>query len=160
MHKLYLMVSVSICFDASGFTQTMDPWKCTLSGGANSLSMVPSSILNKVNEKAQPEKEERDTGHVVEAGVDIDIKEVYFLIMHFLSVGPCQRTFEQFGNDLLEHQLLPRRYHAWFSRSGVGSGNNNDDALSFPLSYSKLVERYRCFAIYITLVIGIVQCQA
>ncbi|VVA25341.1 PREDICTED: bromodomain and WD [Prunus dulcis] len=120
----------------------MDPWKCTLSGGANSLSMAPPSILHKVNEKAQPEKEERDTGHVVEAGVDIDIREVYFLIMHFLSVGPCQRTFEQFGNDLLEHQLLPRRYHAWFSRSGVGSGNNNDDAISFPLSYNKLVERY------------------
>ncbi|BFG43501.1 hypothetical protein CerSpe_297750 [Prunus speciosa] len=75
----------------------MDPWKCTLSGGANSLSMAPSSILNKVNEEAQPEKEERDTGHVVEAGADMDIREV-----------------------------LPRRYHAWFSRSGVGSGNNND----------------------------------
>ncbi|BFG43500.1 hypothetical protein CerSpe_297740 [Prunus speciosa] len=110
----------------AGCTQTMDPWKCTLSGGANSLSMAPSSILNKVNEEAQPEKEERDTGHVVEAGADMDIREVYFLIMHFLSVGPCQRTFEQFGNDLLEHQVLPRRYHAWFSRSGVGSGNNND----------------------------------
>lgn len=127
----------------------MDSWKCTLSGGATSLTMAPSSTLNKVNEKAQLEKEERDTGHAVEAGVDIDIREVYFLIMHFLSVGPCQRTFEQFGNDLLEHQLLPRRYHAWFSRSGVGSGNNNDDATSFPLSYKKLVERYICIGLLI-----------
>ncbi|KAM1953621.1 hypothetical protein ACFX15_007938 [Malus domestica] len=120
----------------------MDPRKCTLSGGVTSLAMAPSSILNKLNEKAQFEKEERDTGHAIEAGVDIDIREVYFLIMHFLSLGPCQRTFEQFGNDLLEHQLLPRRYHAWFSRSGIGSDNSNEDATSFPLSYSNLVERY------------------
>ncbi|TQD80063.1 hypothetical protein C1H46_034348 [Malus baccata] len=119
----------------------MDPRKCTLSGGATSFAMAPPSILNRLNEKAQFGKEERDTGHVVEAGVDIDIREVYFLIMHFLSLGPCQRTFEQFGNDLLEHQLLPRRFHAWFSRSGIGS-DNNEDATSFPLSYSNLVERY------------------
>ncbi|XP_068310472.1 uncharacterized protein [Pyrus communis] len=120
----------------------MDPRKCTLSGGATSLAMAPPSILNRLNEKAQFEKEERDAGHVVEAGVDIDIREVYFLIMHFLSLGPCQRTFEQFGNDLLEHQLLPRRFHAWFSRSRIGSDNSNEDATSFPLSYNNLVERY------------------
>ncbi|GMP76366.1 hypothetical protein CsSME_00033079 [Camellia sinensis var. sinensis] len=62
--------------------------------------------------------------------------------MHFLSAGPCHRTYGQFWNELLEHQLLPRRYHAWYSRSGVHSGDENDDGLSFPLSYNKLVERY------------------
>ncbi|KAL6184879.1 hypothetical protein ACLB2K_046278 [Fragaria x ananassa] len=104
--------------------------------------MAPSNILSKVNERAKFEKEERDTGHTVEAGADVDIKEVYFLIMHFLSVGPCQKTFEQLANDLLEHQLLPRRYHAWFSRSGISNSNDNDSSSSFPLSYNKLVERY------------------
>ncbi|TYK16217.1 bromodomain and WD repeat-containing protein 1 isoform X1 [Cucumis melo var. makuwa] len=39
-------------------------------------------------------------------------------------------------------ELLPRRYHAWYSRSGVHSGHENDDGLSFPLSYQHLVERY------------------
>ncbi|KAM2950573.1 hypothetical protein COP2_000167 [Malus domestica] len=61
----------------------MDPRKCTLSGGATSLAMTPPSILNRLNEKARFEKEERDTGHVVEAGVDIDIREVYFFYYAF-----------------------------------------------------------------------------
>lgn len=76
-----------------------------------------------------------------EADVDVDLREVYFLIMHFLSAGPCHRTYGQFWNELLEHQLLPRRYHAWYSRSGMHSGDENDDGISFPLSYNKLVER-------------------
>lgn len=75
------------------------------------------------------------------AEADIDLTEVYFLIMHFLSAGPCHRTYGQFWNELLEHQLLPRRYHSWYSRSGVPSGDENDDGMSFPLSYNKLVER-------------------
>lgn len=125
----------------------MDSRKCTPFGGANSLNMAPSNILSKVNERAKFEKEERDTGHTVEAGADVDIKEVYFLIMHFLSVGPCQKTFEQLANDLLEHQLLPRRYHAWFSRSGISNSNDNDSSSSFPLSYNKLVERYKSLLI-------------
>lgn len=78
----------------------------------------------------------------MEADVNVDHREIYFLIMHFLSGGPCQRTCGQFWNELLEHDLLPRRYHAWYSRSGVPSGDENDDGLSFPLSYSKVVERY------------------
>lgn len=139
--------------DISGCTQIMDPWKCPPFGGTNSLNMAPSNILSKVNERAKFEKEERDIGHTVEAGAEVDIREIYFLIMHFLSVGPCRRTFEQFANDLLEHQLLPRRYHAWFSRSGVGSGNDNDNNTSFPLSYNKLVERYKCFLFRLTLII-------
>ncbi|KAL9225130.1 hypothetical protein vseg_001088 [Gypsophila vaccaria] len=78
----------------------------------------------------------------MEADVDVDLKEVYFLIMHFLSAGPCQRTCGQFWNELLEHNLLPRRYHAWYSRSGVPSGDEYDDGNSFPLSYNKVAERY------------------
>ncbi|KAK4800301.1 hypothetical protein SAY86_020788 [Trapa natans] len=73
--------------------------------------------------------------------VDVDFKEVYFLIMHFLSSGPCQRTYRHLWDELLEHQLLPRRYHAWYSRSGGPSRDDNDDGVSFPLSYNELVER-------------------
>ncbi|KAK4775805.1 hypothetical protein SAY87_023766 [Trapa incisa] len=73
--------------------------------------------------------------------VDVDLKEVYFLIMHFLSSGPCQTTYRHLWDELLEHRLLPRRYHAWYSRSGGPSGDENDDGVSFPLSYNKLVER-------------------
>ncbi|KAK8636104.1 hypothetical protein V6N13_004814 [Hibiscus sabdariffa] len=79
---------------------------------------------------------------LVETNVDIDLREIYFLIMQFLSAGPCQRTFELLSKELLEHRLLPRRYHAWFSRSGDHSGNNDDDGFSFPLSFNNLVERY------------------
>ena len=122
----------------------MDNWKCISPTGAPSLTMAPLNFSNKVHEKAQPEKEPGATGHVVETGVDIDLREVYFLIMHFLSSGPCQRTFGQFCNELLEYQLLPRRYHAWFSRSGARSGDGDDDGISFPLSYNNLGERYTC----------------
>lgn len=110
-----------------------------------SLSMPPLNFSNKVHEKAQYAELET-AACPVEADVDIDLREVYFLIMHFLSAGPCRRTYGQFWNELLEHQLLPRRYHAWYSRSGVRSGDENDNGLSFPLSYNKLVERYMmCF---------------
>ncbi|KAG6726304.1 hypothetical protein I3843_02G062800 [Carya illinoinensis] len=78
----------------------------------------------------------------MEHDVDIDLREVYFLIMHFLSAGPCHITYGQFWNELLEHQLLPRRYHAWYSRNGTHSGDENDDSLSFPLNYTMLMERY------------------
>ncbi|KAL6645709.1 hypothetical protein ACP70R_017317 [Stipagrostis hirtigluma subsp. patula] len=74
--------------------------------------------------------------------VDIDMREVYFLIMHFLSHGPFKRTFGELCNELLEHQLLPRRYHSWYSRGGFHSGEENDDGISLPLDYLKLVERY------------------
>ncbi|XP_042509734.1 PH-interacting protein-like isoform X2 [Macadamia integrifolia] len=107
-----------------------------------SLNMPPSKFSNKVHEKAPYPEEEGAACPPAEADVDIDLREVYFLIMHFLSAGPCHRTYGQFWNELLEHQLLPRRYHAWYSRSGVRSGDENDSGLSFPLSYNKLVERY------------------
>ncbi|GAV70868.1 WD40 domain-containing protein/Bromodomain domain-containing protein [Cephalotus follicularis] len=103
-------------------------------------SLKPLSFSNKVHEHtplAEPE-----TSYGVDNEVEIDLSEVYFLIMHFLSAGPCQRTYGQLWNELLEHQLLPRRYHAWYSRNGVRSGDEDDDGSSFPLSYTKLVERY------------------
>uniref|UniRef100_A0A5B6ZS60 Putative bromodomain and WD repeat-containing protein 3 isoform X1 n=1 Tax=Davidia involucrata TaxID=16924 RepID=A0A5B6ZS60_DAVIN len=103
------------------------------------MNMKPLSFSIKANKKAQLADPESGP---MEADVDIDLREVYFLIMHFLSAGPCHRTYGQFWNELLEHQLLPRRYHAWYSRRGVHSGDENDDGLSFPLSYNKLVERY------------------
>lgn len=104
---------------------------------APSGSMKSLNLSGKANQNSQPSDPQRST----EADVDIDMGEVYFLIMHFLSAGPCHRTYGQFWNELLEHQLLPRRYHAWYSRSGAPSGDENDDGRSFPLSYTRLVER-------------------
>ena len=74
--------------------------------------------------------------------VDIDVKEVYFLIMHFLSDGPCRKTFAQLREELEEYKLLPRRYHAWYSREGLCSGDKEDDGISVPLSYPELLQRY------------------
>lgn len=108
------------------------------SGNAPIVNMKHLSISSKVSEKAQLEM----TNQNHDLDVDIDLREVYFLIMHFLSAGPCHKTYLQFRNELLEHQLLPRRYHAWYSRSGTRGGDEDDDGLSLPLSYNKLVERY------------------
>nr|GEU54066.1 PH-interacting protein [Tanacetum cinerariifolium] len=102
-------------------------------------SLKALSLSSKVKERA-PIVDVNRRGN--ETGADIDLREVYFLIMHFLSAGPCHRTYGQFWNELLEHQLLPRRYHSWYSRSGITTGDENDDGMSFPLSYNKLVERY------------------
>lgn len=74
--------------------------------------------------------------------VDMDLREVYFLILHFLSSGPCERTFGHLRDEILEKGLLPRRYHSWWSRSGTCSGRADDDGISLPLSYDNLVERY------------------
>ncbi|KAJ4956498.1 hypothetical protein NE237_013281 [Protea cynaroides] len=126
----------------AGFPQIMALRKYVPAGDVPSVNMAPSKFLNKVHEKAQYAEAETAAGPPVEADVDIDLKEVYFLIMHFLSAGPCHRTYGQFWNELLEHQLLPRRFHAWYSRTGKRSGDENDNGLSFPLSYNKLVERY------------------
>ncbi|KAM1723472.1 uncharacterized protein LOC126608456 [Malus sylvestris] len=107
------------------------------------FSMKPLSFLSKVHDKNQPEDlETTHISHAKEPDADIDLGEVYFLIMHFLSAGPCHRTCGQLWNELLEHQLLPRRYHAWYSRKGIHSGDENDDGKSFPLNYNMLVHRY------------------
>ena len=99
----------------------------------------------------------------VETDVDIDLREIYFLIMHFLSVGPCRRTFLNFKEELLEHQLLPRRYHAWFSRSGEPRVDDadEDDGISLPLDYSNLVGRYFCiiYAFWFGFVLIITICK-
>ncbi|KAH7513458.1 hypothetical protein FEM48_Zijuj12G0202000 [Ziziphus jujuba var. spinosa] len=110
------------------------------SGDAPSVSMKPLSFSSKMHENNR--LADMETNRDVEPDVDIDLREVYFLIMHFLSAGPFPRTFGQFWNELLEHQLLPRRFHAWYSRNGAHSGDENDDGMSFPLSYDMLVERY------------------
>ncbi|KAL5541939.1 hypothetical protein UlMin_009649 [Ulmus minor] len=107
---------------------------------APSLSLKPLKLSIKMHENAQLANLERSSA--VEPDVDIDLREVYFLIMHLLSAGPFPRTYGQFWNELLEHKLLPRRYHAWYSRNGAHSGDENDDGMSLPLSYSSLVERY------------------
>lgn len=107
-------------------------------GNVPLVGIKPLSFSSKVHENAQ----HVDAEARVEPDVDIDLREVYFLIMHFLSAGPCHRTCGQFWNELLEHQLLPRRYHAWHSRGGAITGDENDDGLSFPLSYNKLADRY------------------
>ncbi|KAL2642281.1 hypothetical protein R1flu_009868 [Riccia fluitans] len=73
--------------------------------------------------------------------VEVDLREVYFLVMHFLANGPCTRAFGQLWNELLQHKLLPRRYHAWYSREHHASGDENDDGLSFPLSYQDVAHR-------------------
>ncbi|KAG4946248.1 hypothetical protein JHK87_042255 [Glycine soja] len=102
------------------------------SGNAPSVNMKHLSFSSKVPKKA--ELDEANLNHNMD--VDIDLREIYFLIMHFLSAGPCHKTHLQFWNELLEHQLLPRRYHAWYSRTGACSGDKDDDGLSFPLNYN------------------------
>lgn len=128
-------------------------WKC--SAGASSLCKASLNVSTAVPEKALVEQERRVADHASMTNADIDLREIYFLIMQFLSAGPCQKTFEQLSKELLEHQLLPRRYHAWFSRSGAHSGNNDDDGISFPLSYNNLVERYACILYHFILIINV-----
>lgn len=119
------------------FTGDMDFRKFTSLGGPCSSRMMV--LPNKVPGVVGCEKQA--ASHAMEDDVDIDLREVYFLILHFLSGGPCHRTFELLQNELLEHQLLPRRYHALFSRTNARSGSEDDDGTSFPLNYSNLVDR-------------------
>lgn len=105
-------------------------------------SAIMPSLVRRSNEEVHLDGAVKMVDIPTEEDVDIDLREVYFLIMHFLSGGPCHRTCGQLWNELLEHKLLPRRYHAWYSRSGLHSGDEDDDGLSFPLSYAQLVERY------------------
>jgi PH-interacting protein len=122
----------------------MDSKKCKPSTGiASSMNVAPLSVPNQEDEMVRSLK---DMVAVGGTDVDIDLREVYFLIMHFLSVGPCQRSFVQLKNELLEHRLLPRRYHAWFSRSGDPGEDEtgDDDGISLPLHYNNLVDRYFC----------------
>ncbi|KAK1278956.1 hypothetical protein QJS04_geneDACA007096 [Acorus gramineus] len=121
----------------------MAPRKHKPSGDPSSLNMEPLNFPKKALEISLLEDPKINAGPPAsDADVDIDIREVHFLIMHFLSAGPCKRTCGQFWKELLENQLLPRRYHAWYSRNGECSGNEDDNGISFPLCYDNLVERY------------------
>lgn len=112
-----------------------------------SVSMKPLNFSSKMRDNTQFVDPEAETSLAVETDVDIDLREVYFLIMHFLSAGPCRRTFGLFWKELLDHQLLPRRYHASYSRNSVPCRDEKDDGMSFPLSYNMLTERYaQCFS--------------
>ncbi|CAA0831983.1 Unknown protein [Striga hermonthica] len=91
---------------------------------------------------AQMEDREGFADYGSSMDVDVDLRDIYFMIMHFLAAGPCQKTFRQMWEELSEHALLPRRYHAWYSRRGTVSGDLNDDGNSFPLNYDNLIGRY------------------
>ncbi|KAG8389559.1 hypothetical protein BUALT_Bualt02G0241800 [Buddleja alternifolia] len=120
----------------------MDLRKCKSFNDEPSVSMGKVNFLNEIHAKAQMEDHEEPVGSAASMDVDVDLREIYFLIMHFLSGGPCQKTFGQLWGELLEHELLPRRYHAWYSRSGEVCGDEYDDGNSFPLDYNNLVGRY------------------
>ena len=118
--------------------------KHQVSSNAASISLAPLDFPSHELEKVNPLNSVMSPDVAAMDGVDIDMREIYFLIMHFLSHGPFKRTFGELCNELLEHQLLPRRYHAWYSRGGFHSGEENDDGISLPLGYAKLAERYKC----------------
>lgn len=144
---------VVLCFSFSllvfvvGCFSNMDSKKCKPSKGvASSMNVVPLSVPKQEDEMARSLKDMV----AVKSNVDIDLREVYFLILHFLSAGPCQRSFVQLRNELLEHRLLPRRYHAWFSRSGEPGEDDadDDDGISLPLDYNNLMDRYFLLSFY------------
>lgn len=107
--------------------------------------METSNLANLVQGNVPLESQER---HSSLTDVDMDLREVYFLILHFLSTGPCERTFGHLRDEILEKGLLPRRYHSWWSRSGTCSGRADDDGISLPLSYDNLIERYCFFSFF------------
>ncbi|KAI3819205.1 hypothetical protein L1987_13030 [Smallanthus sonchifolius] len=129
--------TTSGCLD----TGTMELGNQTSFDKASSTTMQHLGFLDRLHTKAQNQPES-ETGHVTVADLDVDLREIYFLIMHFLSSGPCQRTFTQFCNELVEYQLLPKRYHAWYSRNGEVTGDETDDGISLPLSYEGVAQRY------------------
>ncbi|PIM98286.1 hypothetical protein CDL12_29234 [Handroanthus impetiginosus] len=122
--------------------ETMDLRKSSCLKDALSLSVGTVHFPNKLHAKPQMEDREEPADSAASVDVDVDLREIYFLIMHFLSAGPLQKTFQQLWAELLEHEFLPRRYHAWYSRSGAVSEAENDDGNSFPLDYDNLVRRY------------------
>ncbi|KAM7258435.1 hypothetical protein ACFE04_014176 [Oxalis oulophora] len=105
-----------------------------------SVNVKPLKLSKKVHECAQlAELQTR----APDTDIDVDLTEVYFLIMHFLSGGPCQKTSGELFKELIKHQLLPRRYHAFYSRDGSPSVNGDNVGHSFPLSYTQLANRYQ-----------------
>lgn len=84
--------------------------------------------------------------------VEVDISEIYFLVMHFLSGSPCHRAFAQLSNDVLQHKLLPRRFHALPSRGGKQAVDEDDDGMSSPISYDTIVARL-IFRLYLRVIL-------
>ncbi|ESQ32349.1 hypothetical protein EUTSA_v10003509mg [Eutrema salsugineum] len=109
---------------------------------ADSLSLPMKPLNFSRNLPGNVQIADPDIAQNVVPNIDLDLREVYFLMLHLLSSGPCQRTYALLRHELLEHELLPRRYHAWYSRSGLPSGDENDDGNSFPLNYTELAKRY------------------
>ncbi|XP_057782211.1 uncharacterized protein LOC131000357 [Salvia miltiorrhiza] len=120
----------------------MDCRKYTCVSNAPSMNVGTISFPSKAHAKQQMIDHEEAADCAASMDVDVDLREIYFLIMHFLSSGPCQKTFRQLHEELLEHGLLPRRYHAWYSRSNAVCRDENDDGKSFPLNYENLIGRY------------------
>ncbi|KAF3581756.1 hypothetical protein DY000_02036135, partial [Brassica cretica] len=100
------------------------------------------------------QRQDRLACHSSPADVDMDLREVYFLILHFLSNGPCDRTFGHLRDEILEKGLLPRRYHSWWSRTGTCTARPDDDdhGISLPLSYDNLVERLVSFLLLLLII--------
>lgn len=105
-----------------------------------SITMTPFK-MPRIAQKDLPINPET-AAEITEAVADVDTREIYFLIMHFLLSGPCRKISEHIWNELLKHDLLPRRYHAWYSRSGAPCSGEDDNGSSFPLTYQDLVSRY------------------
>ncbi|XP_073311170.1 uncharacterized protein [Primulina huaijiensis] len=120
----------------------MDFRKCSSFSDMPSVNVGTINFINKVHAKSPMEVCEEPADHAGAVDVDVDLREIYFLIMHFLSAGPCQNTFGKLWDELLEHDLLPRRYHALFSRSGAVVGDESNVGNSVPLNYDNLVGRY------------------
>lgn len=119
----------------------MDHKKYTCFSNAPSINASRVNLPNKVHTRPQIEDHEQPSDYAASMDVNVDLREIYFLIMHFLSAGPCQKTFAQLRDELLENELLPRRYHAWYSRSGVVPIDESCDGKSFPLDYENLAGR-------------------
>ena len=136
-------------FLTAGGVVDMDFRKHQPSANATSISMVHLDFPSQMLEDIDSVNQVMPADFPSEAPIDIDMRELYFLIMHFLSHGPFKRAAGELCNDLLEHQLLPRRYHAWYSRGGFHSGEENDDGISLPLGYLKLVERYKYVTLFV-----------
>jgi PH-interacting protein len=140
LHQYYSCI-YALLFLTPGEVVDMDFRKHQPSGNATTIGMVPLDFPSQALEMVNSVNQVISEAVPCETPVDIDMRELYFLIIHFLSHGPFKRTAGELCNELQEHQLLPRRYHAWYSRGGFHSGEEKDDGVSLPLGYLKLVER-------------------
>lgn len=120
----------------------MDLRKIPCFRDAPSVRVGAANFQHKSLAKCQIDDLEEQADCAPSMDIDIDVREIYFLIMHFLSSGPFQKTVEELSKELLEHELLPRRYHAWYSKNGALAGDEYVDGNSFPLNYDSLVGRY------------------